>query len=182
MIKNKEIPAQPEGGAGFWRDLAVKQGWIEQKLAYYCFDWIHGPEPLHCETFQTGGIAANMPPGAEVQCPSDNEMTLLRQNGVTGIIRINGGTIADNHGPHAEAILIVDHSVPTEEDLKQPNATLVIYIQTPQNRWRMLPSTASLLDRFLILTPDAAGDGRTNIAAQNVDGSQSGGTCSIFRK
>ena len=171
MIENKEIPSQPEGDKAFWRNLAAKQGWVEENLATSCFDWVHGPEPLHCKT----------PSPADAKyCPNDKEMILLRQEGLTGMIQLSGGGFRIEHGPQAKAILIVDHSVPTEQDLREPDATSVIYIQTSRDHWRMLPSAAPLLDRFIILTPNAAGGGRMSIAVQDVDGSTTGGACSEF--
>ncbi len=183
MAENNEIPAQPDGDAATWRALAVKQGWVEEKLAVICFDWIHGPEPLHCEK-RPGlpPLAVSALRGGLEQCPNEAEMALLLQQGLTGSISENGGALRNQNGPWARAILIVDHSVPSEQDLREPYAASVIYIQTPADRWRMLPPTAPLLDRFLILTPDAAGAGSMSMMAQFPDGSSSGGACSGFSK
>ncbi len=97
-------------------------------------------------------------------------MALLRQEGLTGSLRGGVGR-RFREGPKARVIMIMDHDVPSEEDLKQPYATSVIYIQTPQDHWRMLPADAPLLDRFLVLAPDSGGPGRMGMQAQDVDGS-----------
>jgi hypothetical protein len=178
MIEEQEISAQTEGGAPFWRNLAVKQGWNEQRLAVYCFDWIHGPEPLHCETHPLPG--GNIPPESQQQCPTESEMAILLKQGLTGEIRIDGGAIEFSPGPKARAVLVLDHAVPKEADLMEPDGMSVVYIQTPQDRWRMIPRSAQLLNRFIILKPGGAGVGRTSIGVQAVDGSQTGGACSIF--
>jgi hypothetical protein len=178
MLEAKELPVQV-GDAAVWRALAVKQGWREQRLATYCFGWTHGPEPLHCDA-NPPAITGNITPEVAERCPTENEMTLLRNEGVTGRISMNGSVIRHDPGPQARAILILDHAVPREADLLEPDATSLIYIQTPQDRWHMIPQTAPLLDRFLILTPEAAGRGQMSLGAQAVDGSVSGGACSSF--
>jgi hypothetical protein len=177
MIEAKELSTPMEGGADFWRTLAAKQGWKEQRLAIYCLGWTHGPEPLHCDSGASAGNKASI---LEDRCPTDDEMTLLRSQGLTGRIRFKAAFNRSETGPRARAILLLDHAVPSEEDLLEPDATSVIYIQTPQDHWRMIPSSTSLLNRFLILTPATGGMGQTNLAAQTVDGSQSGGTCGAF--
>ena len=102
---------------------------------------------------------------------------------MTGLMQPNGGagggsTVAT--GPTAVIFLLVDHAVPTEEDLRQPDGSSVIYIQTPEDRWKMFPKDAPLLERFLILRPRVAGRGRMSIEGQNSDGSANGGVCSGF--
>jgi hypothetical protein len=180
MVEQKQISETlAKGDSGFWRNKARQQGWKQQRLSAYCFDWTHGPEPLHCEKPTSSGAAANLPPESQPQCPTDNEMETLRTLGMRGMIRQNGGITNLVPGPSARALLILDHAVPSEADLKEPDAGSVIYIQTPQDRWRMVPRDAPLLDRFLILTPaDTAG--RMTMMAQAVDGSRSGGACSEF--
>ena len=122
-----------------------------------------------------------MPTDIEPQCPTENEMASLRQHGMTGMIRQNGGALRLDAGPRARALLILDHPVASEADLKEPDSASVIYIQTPENRWRMLPPNAPLLDRFLILTPNRPDMmERMTLSSQAVDGSLSGGACSQF--
>lgn len=170
MIEDKELPSQPEGDAAYWRRLAVKQGWIQQELAVYCYDWIHGPETLHCDTHPT-------PSDSLEQCPNDHEMATLREQGLTGHLQLSGGGLRFENGPHAKAILIVDRPVSTEQDLREPDKASVIYIETPENGWRMLPSNAPLLDRFLILTPSKERRNPMSIAVQDTDGSTTGSSC-----
>ena len=86
-------------------------------------------------------------------------MKRMKQQGLTGQISMDGGAFRLDHGPKARAILLLDHAVSSEEDLLEPDATSVIYVQTTTNHWRMLPSSAPLLDRFLILIPGGAGRG-----------------------
>jgi hypothetical protein len=182
MVEQKQVPeTMAKGDAEFWRNKARQQGWKQQRLSAYCFDWTHGPEPLHCEKLFTSAGVANMPPEIEPQCPTDAEMESLRTLGMTGMIRQNGGTTNLVPGPRARALVILDHPAPSEADLKEPDAASVIYIQTATNRWRMVPPDAPLLDRFLILTPNRPDKmERMMLAAQAVDGSRSGGACSKF--
>jgi hypothetical protein len=174
MIEGREV--QVEGDAKAWRALAVKQGWVQEQFAASCFDWTHGPQVLQCNS--EGPPPASMTPS---ECPTEEEMALLRGRGMTGSLQINGGAgSASRNGPEARAILILDHPIPGEQDLKQPMASSVIYIQTPEDRWQMLPPTAPMTNLYLILSPKAGGRGRTSIGAQNPDGSIGGSICSRF--
>lgn len=181
MIEKKQISVTlAKGDPEFWWGKARQQGWNQQKLSAYCYDWTHGPEPLHCERSLIPGAEADLPAEVQPQCPTEKEMASLRSLGMTGMIHQNGGALRLDSGPRARAILILDHVVPGEADLKEPDAASVIYIQTRENRWKMLPTDAPLLNRFLILKPNSAGMGRMALSAQAVDGSQSGGACSQF--
>ena len=105
-------------------------------------------------------------------------MADLRRQGLTGTLRQNSGGAPKSDGPTAKAILIMDRPVASEQDLKQPYAASVIYLQTSSERWQMLPANVPLLDRYIILKPRAGGGLRTtSMDAQNPDGSQSGGDC-----
>ena len=95
---------------------------------------------------------------------------------------MDGGITRASSGPQAKAILIMDHAVDLEEDLLQPDAGTVIYVQTPENRWKMFPRDAPLLDRYLILAKDTGENGRMSVAAQAVDASKSGSTCGQFTR
>ncbi len=177
MIEHHEVLSQTEGDASTWRALAVKQGWIQQELTTHVFTWTHGSEPLHCDAHPVPPevvekIYKGHPPE---ECPLDSEIATLRSKGLTGSLRSDGGGTRYREGPKARAILIMDHSVPSEEDLRQPYATSVIYIQTLQDRWRMLPTNTPLLERYMVLEPNAGGPGRSGMATQDVDGSSTGG-------
>ena len=182
MVELKQISEDlAKGDAGFWRIKARQQGWRQERLSAYCFDWTHGPEPLHCEKLPSSAGPVNMPLEIEPQCPTDTEMESLRALGMTGMIRQNGGTTNLVPGPRARAVLILDHPVPREADMEEPDGASVIYIQTPQDRWRVIPPDAPLLDRFLILTPNRPDMmERMMLMSQAVDGSSSGGACSEF--
>lgn len=184
MVEQKNLtPAQANGEASFWRNKAREQGWKQQRLAVSCLDWIHGPEQLQCKEWPIApAMAAKMPPEAQQACPTETEMAALRGRGMTGSLRPDGGSLRLEAGPEARALLIFDHAVPSEEDLKEPDAASVIYIQTKENQWAMLPRDAPLLDRYVILTPGGAGVGQLMLQAQAVDGSMTGGACSEFTR
>ncbi len=43
MLDKQEITAAVAGGNAYhWRSLARQQGWIEQRLTVFCYDWITG--------------------------------------------------------------------------------------------------------------------------------------------
>jgi hypothetical protein len=174
MVEHAEVP--PSGGqdAASWRALAVRQGWVQQEMVVFCMDWIHGPELLHCEI---PGLHMDTDPLVANGCPSAADMARLRDQGLTGTLRQDGGNAQRSDGPSAKAILIMDKSVVSEQDLKQPYATSVVYLQTTEERWQMLPAKAPLLDRYIVLKPDAGGPGTALMQAQNADGSASGGAC-----
>jgi hypothetical protein len=184
MVEQNQISETlSNGNADFWRTKARRQGWKQQRLSAYCFDWIHGAEPLHCEKLPNPPASMKMPPEVEPQCPTEDEMASLRRQGMTGMIRQNGGALRLDAGPRARALLILDHPVSSEADLKEPDSASVVYIQNSENRWRMLPPDAPLLDRFLILTPNRPDYmERMTLSSQAVDGSLSGGACSRFTR
>jgi hypothetical protein len=182
MIEGKEVQVQPDGDAAAWRAVAAKQGWVEQKIEAICFDWFHGPDRLRCNSDISPRRDQAIPADISSRCPTDDEMALLWTQGITGVIEYDGGDWEGSNGVQARAILLVDHVIPSEEDLKQPLGTSVIYIQTPENRWRMLPSSAPLLDRFLVLTPENRVSGRMMISAQQVNDAEGQSTCSRFSK
>ena len=173
MLEHHEVATSGGQDAEHWRALAVRQGWVQQQLAVFCLHWIHGPEQLHCESY---GRLADDPLVAN-GCPSDTEMAGLRHQGLTGTLRQASGSALRSDGPSAKVILIVDRPVATEQDLKQPFAASVIYLQAPNERWQMLPADARLLDRYIILKPSKGVRTKTSVMAQTPDGSQSGGSC-----
>lgn len=177
MVEKQEIAVPAEGNAEYWRALSVKQGWQEQSLATYCYDWRHGPERLHCDSKPIANAKA-----AEALrvCPTDEEMVRMQEQGLTGAISQDSGEMPLTPGPHATAILLFDHAVPSEETLQEPYAGSVIYAQTPTDHWRMLPRDAPLLNRFLILVPRGAGGGRMSLSVQDVNGAATGGACGLF--
>ncbi len=180
MIQQNEVSPTDQHDASWWRAKARDQGWIQQAFDARCLDWTHGSEPLRCEAFSDSNYT---PEQLKAQCPSNLQMEVLRQQGMTGVIKPNGGAGGGSSadlGPTAQIFLVVDHAVPSEEDLRQPDGTSAIYVQTPEDRWKMFPKDAPLLQRFLILTPRAGGRGRMSIEGQNVDGSGNGGVCSGF--
>jgi hypothetical protein len=174
MLEHREV-SNPDGqDAAFWRALAVRQGWVQQELVVFCMDWIHGPEPLHCEV---PGLLVEADPLVANGCPSAADLTRLRDQGLTGTLRQDAAHSRRSDGPFAKAILIMDRPVAREQDLKQPYAASVIYLQTTKEQWRMLPSNAPLLDRYIVLKPNAGGPGRASVQAQDPDGSAAGGAC-----
>lgn len=174
MLEHDEVSTSTSQPAAFWRALAVRQGWVQQELAVFCMTWIHGPEPLHCDVpslhVDTDPLVAN-------GCPSAADMTRLGGQGLTGTLRQDSGHAQRSDGPSAKAILIMDRPVVNEQDLKQPYAASVVYLQKTEGRWQMLPANSPLLDRYMVLTPNAGGPGRASVIAQNPDGSGSGGAC-----
>jgi hypothetical protein len=180
MIEQKEVPAEPERDASWWRAKAREQGWIQQAFDARCLDWTHDSEPLRCETLSSTDYTAEQ---RSAQCPTDSQMEILRRQGMTGILHLNGGAGGGSPvgaGPTAVIFLVIDHAVPSEEDLLQTDGNSAIYVQTPENRWKMFPKDAPLLQRYLILTPGVGGRGRMSIEGQNSDGSANGGVCSGF--
>ena len=104
-------------------------------------------------------------------------MLFRSRQGLTGTLRQTSGSALRSDGPFAKVILIIDRRVAGEQDLKQPFAASVIYLQTTKERWQMLPPDAPLLNRYIILKPSTGVPIRTSVTAQNPDGSQSGGSC-----
>ncbi len=166
MIEKHEVEASAAGGdASFWRDKAREQGWKQQQLKVAAYDWIHGPEVLHCQVFVPSE-----------GCPTDAQLENLQAQGITGLLRFHASWTSSQSGPEAGAMLILDHNAPTEQDLLEPDSASVIYLQTPANTWRMFPADAPLLDRYLVLKPNEGGRGTMLLEVQNVDGSGGGGS------
>ena len=175
MVERQEVAAPAEGGAEYWRALARRQGWQQQRLATFCFDWAHGPEELHCNAVSLPGMKQLLP-----ECPDEEAMRRLRAGGVTGAIRLSTGQRPDAPGSQATTIVLVDHVVPDEVDLQEPDAGTVIYVQRTNDLWRMLPAEAPLLPRYLILAPKTYDARRMSLMSQAVDGAQQGSDCGSF--
>jgi hypothetical protein len=174
MLEHHEVPTTGGQDAAVWRALAVRQGWVQQHLVVFCMDWIHGPEELHCDI---PGLLVETDPLVSNGCPSAADLTRLREQGLTGTLRQDAAHSQRSNGPFAKAILIMDRPVASEQDLKQPYAASVIYLQTNKEQWQMLPANAPLLDRYIVLKPNARGPGSAGMLAQNPDGSAGGGDC-----
>ena len=130
LEKNEVAPPFSEKSAA-WRTLAIKQGWMEQRLSASCFDWTHGANPLTCEEFPVPANAQGSSPATPASsCPTSGEMALLREKGVTRTIRQDGGGGTFNDGPHARAVVLVDlpkHLVLTETwNLGRRDAALIV--------------------------------------------------------
>lgn len=171
MIEHREVQPPDNRDAAAWRALAVQQSWVAQELQFVCLTWQHTPEPIHCTT------PAASPPGASDSCLSSAEVQELRAAGLTGNLSLSVSSTQRSKGPHARVTLLFDRPVTSEQDLQQPFATDIVYVQTPGPTWRMFPRTAPLLHQFLILKPQPNPGSGTSVQLQNPDASLTGGTC-----
>jgi hypothetical protein len=177
MLEHHEIPAAGGESSEMWRAQAVRQGWVQQELSVYCLQWIHGPEPLRCTQAQPSDTKVI---ASEDGCPSSSEMNTLRTQGMTGTLSLRLSHTQHGDGPLAKAFLIMDRPVNGEQDLKEPYATTVVYVQKDDRHWQMLPAGATLLHRYVIIKPDDNLAHVLEIMAQYPDGSSSGGSCALL--
>jgi Sel1 repeat-containing protein len=167
--KGLSVPKSPEE-ARVWWELAAKQGYDQQDLDVRCFTRVPSDEPLTCTPWNDG-----------TGCPTESEMEALGASGVTGLLTPTGGGGGRHRfGPKARAIIVLDHPIPAEERLKQPRHTNVIYVQSGSG-WELLPKDASVLDRFIVLSPQPDGPRYIMAGVQDVDGSISAGGCASWK-
>lgn len=159
------VPKSTEEANAWWK-LATRQGWDQQDLDVLCFALLPGRDPLSCEPWYDG-----------TGCPSESEMQALQASGVTGRLRPTGGGAGRSRlGPKARAIIVMDHQIPTEQRLKQPRHTNVIYVQQGDT-WELLPKDAPLLERPIVLYAQSDEPRHIMAGVQDVDGSLSAGGC-----
>jgi hypothetical protein len=155
--------------AAEWWGLAVKQGWDQQELEVRCLILKPGTNSLACEP-QTGGVG----------CPAETEMKMLREAGLTGILQPYGGaSVRQRAGPKARAMVVLDHPIFGEVELRQPRHTSVIYVQR-KSGWQLLPADAPLLNRPIVLQPQSDAPRHTLAYVKDVDGSSTGGSCAAW--
>ena len=152
-----------------WWELAAKQGYDRQQLDVRCFTRTPQGETLACEPLGDGS-----------GCPTDAEMETLRASGVTGILRPTGGGGRFRLGPKARALIVLDHRITSEERLKQPRHTSIIYLQR-ETGWTLLPVNVPLLDRPIVLSPQPDAPQLTMAGVRDVDGSTSAGACAAWK-
>lgn len=153
-----------------WWELAAKQGYDQQELDVRCFTRTADTERLTCKPWSNGS-----------GCPTDAEMETLRASGVTGILKPTGGGGGRfRFGPKARALIVLDHRIASEERLKQPRHTNIIYVQH-ETDWVLLPTNAPLLDRPIVLSPQRDAPQFTMAGVQDVDGSTSAGGCAAWK-
>lgn len=158
--------SEPEAAA--WWELATKQGYDQQELDVRCFVRILDRSGLTCESSEN------------TACPTDREMNTLQKAGVTGRLKFSGGGPGRfRRGPKARAIIVLDHSIATEQRLRQPRHTSVIYIQRADS-WELLPQDAPLLERQIVLSPQSDYPQNVLAGVQDVDGSTSAGSCVLW--
>jgi Sel1 repeat len=153
-----------------WWELAAKQGYDQQELDVRCLTRTPDAGSLTCEPFSDGS-----------GCPADAEMESLRTAGVTGRLKPTGGGGGRFRlGPKARALIVLDHRIISEQRLKQPRHTNIIYVQH-ETGWVLLPTNAPLLDRPIVLSPQPDAPQFTMAGVQDVDGSISAGGCAAWK-
>jgi Sel1 repeat len=153
-----------------WWELAAKQGYDQQELDVRCFTRKLDAGSLTCEPFGDGA-----------GCPTDADMEILRAAGITGRLKPTGGGGGRFRlGPKARALIVLDHRITSEERLKQPRHTNIIYAQH-ETGWVLLPANAPLLDRPIVLSPQPDAPQFTMAGVRDVDGSISSGGCATWK-
>jgi Sel1 repeat len=153
-----------------WWALAAKQGHDQQELDVRCFKRTPDARSLTCEPLSDGS-----------GCPTDADMENLRAAGMTGRLKPTGGGGGRSRlGPKARALIVLDHRITSEERLKQPRHTDIIYAQH-ETGWVVLPTNAPLLDRPIVLSPQPGAPQFTIAGVQDVDGSITAGGCAAWK-
>jgi hypothetical protein len=153
-----------------WWELAAKQGYDQQELDVRCFTRTPDVGSLTCEPLSDGS-----------GCPTEADLQTLRAASVTGRLKPTGGGGGRSRlGPKARALIVLDHRITSEERLKQPRHTNIIYIQH-ETGWLLLPTNAPLLDRPIVLSPQPGAPQFTMAGVRDVDGSISAGGCAAWK-
>jgi len=123
----------------------VRSTLTNQELSLAVLLWTPTPSPLRIEQSQRTRGARDMTLSAA-------DIQLVQDTGISGKVSIYAANGKYGNGKHSRAILIMQEPVQVPVELKEPDATSVIYIQEG-SRWRKFPENAPTLNRTIRITP-----------------------------
>ncbi len=156
--------------ANKWYELGARQGYDQQELTVEC---------AHLQP-ATGGLTIRNLDGSDARL-SVVQLKALQSAGVTGTLTLSGGGTRSRKGPKARALIVLRKQVTSEDRLRQPRHTEVVYVQQENRDWQLFPKDASMLKRLMVLSPQPEMPENTLVAVQDVDGSSTGGGCAMWK-
>ena len=77
----------------------------------------------------------------------------IKDTGITGTVSVYAANGLYGRGRKSSVILIMQRPVHQSVELKQPDATSIVYLQE-HDHWRMFPSNAHTLERRIRISPE----------------------------
>lgn len=143
----------------------VRSTVTNQELSLAVLLWTPTASPLVIERWQ-------QTPGAPDMSLSAGDIQQIKSTGISGIVSVyaNGKY---GKGKHSRAILIMREPVREAVQLKEPNATNVIYIQDGAG-WRQVPPNAPTLNRTIRIAPQWDDPQQTSVMVELSTGAAQG--------
>ena len=103
---------------------------------------------------------------------SPSETEKIKAMGLTGRLETTGGGLY-GRGSRSRVILILQKQVVEAVELKQPNASSIVYLQDGE-KWRAFPPDAPTLNRTIRIEPWADDPTQTSVGVELASGARQG--------
>jgi hypothetical protein len=104
---------------------------------------------------------------------TETEVRQIKQTGLTGTLSVRASNSKYGSGKKSHVILILQRPVSEVIDLKEPDATSIVYIQD-RNQWKMFPMNARTLKRTIRIEPLADDPHQTSVMVELSTGARQG--------
>jgi len=147
------------------------------KNEFYCNEemeqifvrWVTGTEDLLVKNFKI--------PGDKEINLTQEEMLLLKESGMTGVLEIRGSSGISRECNPSRVVFIMHKLIDSPVELNLPDNNTIIYVQKDDG-WQKLPNKALTLDRTIKFEVDKTNPGLILDMSENESGARQGG--SIF--
>jgi hypothetical protein len=106
---------------------------------------------------------------------SPQDVQQIKDAGITGTLSIYGGFTADTYrrDKRSRVILMMQRPVTDVIELKEPDATSIVYIQDGA-QWRMFPPDAATLKRTIRIEPEGDDPNQAKVLVELSTGARQG--------
>lgn len=101
------------------------------------------------------------------------ELQLIKDSGITGMLSVLAARGLYGSGKKSHVTLIMQRPVHTAIELKEPDATDVVYVQYGDN-WKIYPSNARTLERTIRIEPEAGDPRQSSVMVELAGGARQG--------
>ena len=144
----------------------VRSTVTNQELSLAVLLWTPTASPLVIEQLQ-------QTPGAPGVTLSAADIQQIKSTGISGRVSVYAANGKYGKGKHSRAILIMREPVREAVQLKEPNATSVVYIQDGAG-WRQIPPNAPTLSRTIRIAPQWDDPQQTSVMVELSTGAAQG--------
>jgi len=104
---------------------------------------------------------------------SPEEVQRIKDTGITGAISTYAANSRFGNGKKSDVTLIMQMPVMEPVELKEPDATSVVYIQYGRD-WKRFPPDARTLERTIRIEPMAFAPNQTSVMVELANGARQG--------